>query len=120
MWTISKVFTEFVTILLLYVLVFGHETCGILATRPGIEPAPPALEGEVLTTGLPGKSLYFLITYSIRIIGSVTFQTQLDGILFFFNEISPFSILSSLFLQLCPILVLIIFFPLLYQLAFAA
>ena len=36
---------------------FGREACGILAPRPGIEPAPPALEGEVLTTGLPGKSL---------------------------------------------------------------
>ena len=29
---------------------------GILAPRPGIEPAPPALEGEVSTTGPPGKS----------------------------------------------------------------
>ena len=28
---------------------FGPEACGI-------EPAPPALEGEVLTTGLPGKA----------------------------------------------------------------
>ena len=36
---------------------FGHEACGILAPRPGIEPVPPAFEGEVLTTGLPGKSL---------------------------------------------------------------
>ena len=35
----------------------GHETCGILAPWPGIKPAPDALEGEVLTTGLPGKSL---------------------------------------------------------------
>ena len=35
---------------------FGQEACGILASRPGIEPAPPALEGEVLTTGPPGKS----------------------------------------------------------------
>ena len=25
---------------------FGHKTCGILAPWPGIEPAPPALEGE--------------------------------------------------------------------------
>ena len=32
-------------------------TCGILAPRPGIELAPPALEGKVLTTGPPGKSL---------------------------------------------------------------
>ena len=35
---------------------FGREACGILALRPGIEPTPPALEGEVLTTGPPGKS----------------------------------------------------------------
>ena len=25
---------------------FGREACGILAPRPGIEPAPPALEGK--------------------------------------------------------------------------
>ena len=31
-----------------------------LSSQTGIEPAPPALEGEVLTTGLPGKSLEFL------------------------------------------------------------
>ena len=35
---------------------FGPEACGILAPQPRIEPAPPALEGEVLTTGPPGKS----------------------------------------------------------------
>ena len=34
----------------------GHGGCGILAPQPGIEPIPPALEGEVLTTGPPGKS----------------------------------------------------------------
>ena len=40
---------------------FGCEACDILAPRPGVEPAPPASEGEVLTTGLPGKSrVYFL------------------------------------------------------------
>ena len=37
-------------------LVFGHQACGILAPQLGIKPAPPALEGKVLTTGLPGKS----------------------------------------------------------------
>ena len=36
---------------------FGPEACGILAPWPGIEPAPPALEGKVLTTGPTGKSL---------------------------------------------------------------
>ena len=57
MWTISKVFLEFVTILLLlYVLVFWPEACGILVPRPWIEPITPALEGEVFTTGGPGKS----------------------------------------------------------------
>ena len=41
MWTILKVFNEFVTILLLFsALVFGHEACGVLTPPPGIEPAP--------------------------------------------------------------------------------
>ena len=35
---------------------FGCEACGILVLWPGIKPAPPALEGEVLTAGPPGKS----------------------------------------------------------------
>lgn len=39
---------------------FGHQTCEILALQPGIEPAP-ALEGELLTTELPGKFLFIAI-----------------------------------------------------------
>ena len=35
---------------------FGHEADGMLAPWPGIEPSPPALEGEVLTIGPPGKA----------------------------------------------------------------
>ena len=59
MWTIFKVFIEFVTILFLFYVFgfFGREACGILAPQPGIEPTPHALEGAVLTTGLRGKSL---------------------------------------------------------------
>ena len=59
MWTVFKVFIEFVTILLLFFMfwVFGPEACGILAPRPGVKLTPPALEGKVLTTGPPGKSL---------------------------------------------------------------
>ena len=34
---------------------FGPEAWGILAPQPGVEPTPLALEGKVLTTGLPGK-----------------------------------------------------------------
>ena len=36
---------------------FGREEYGILAPQPGIE--PPAVEGKILTTGLPGKSPLF-------------------------------------------------------------
>ena len=35
---------------------FGREARGILAPQPGMEPAPPALEGEVSTNGPPGKT----------------------------------------------------------------
>ena len=30
--------------------------CGILVPRPGIEPTSPALQGEFLATGPPGRS----------------------------------------------------------------
>ena len=33
--------------------LFGCKACGILSPQPGIKPSPPALEGGVLTTGLP-------------------------------------------------------------------
>ena len=68
MWTVFKVFIEFVTTLLLfYVLVFGLKACGILAPYPGIEPAPPALEGEVLTTGPSGESQSFNFLLLLKI-----------------------------------------------------
>ena len=57
MWTILKIFTESVTILFLFYVFgfFGPKACGILAHQPGMEPEPPSLEGEVLTSGPPGK-----------------------------------------------------------------
>ena len=45
-------------------LFFGYEACGILASRPGIKPIPPALGSEVLTTGLPGKSFNLVLIKS--------------------------------------------------------
>ena len=45
---------------------FGCEVRGILAPQPGIQPAPPALEGKVVTTGLPGKSLAVVIPVENR------------------------------------------------------
>ena len=35
---------------------FDHKACWILAPWPGIKPTSAVLEGEVLTTGPPGKS----------------------------------------------------------------
>ena len=58
MWTVFKVFIEFVAILpLFYVCFFGHEIFGILALSTGFEHTSPALEDEVLTTGQSGKPL---------------------------------------------------------------
>ena len=47
MWTIFKVVTGFVTILLLFYVsyFFVYEACGTLASEPGIKLAPPSLEG---------------------------------------------------------------------------
>ena len=36
---------------------FNLEACGVLAPYPGMKSTLPALEGKVLTTGLPEKSL---------------------------------------------------------------
>ena len=55
MWIILKAFIEVVTILLQF-YVFGFFGCkarGILAP-----PTSPALEGNFLITGLPGKFLF--------------------------------------------------------------
>ena len=41
----------------MFFFLLSEEVCGILAPLGGgIEPTPLALEGEVLTTGPPGKS----------------------------------------------------------------
>ena len=58
-----------VTVLLRsYVLLFffSHQTCGILIARPGIEPTPPALQGEILMTGPPGKSLLSVKAFCLK------------------------------------------------------
>ena len=68
-WSIFKVFIESVTILLLsYVLVFWLRGMWDFSCPTRIEPAAPTLEGEVLTTGLPGspKLVIFLILGSFE------------------------------------------------------
>ena len=57
-----NIFIEFVIVLLLFYVLgffffFGPETCGIVALQLGTKLAPCVLEGEVLTTGQPGKPL---------------------------------------------------------------
>ena len=56
---------------------FDCKPCGILAPRPGIEPTPPALEGKVLTTGLPGKFLKLLGSIPILCFSKVNHSVQL-------------------------------------------
>ena len=55
-------------------MFFGPKAYGILSPQPGIRPVPPALEGEVLTTGPPGKSplSYFL---KLKLIQSIIYKT---------------------------------------------
>ena len=76
MWTIFKVFIEFVTILFPFHILdfFGREACGILAAQPGVKPASPTLEGEVLTTGPAGKS-----PCSVSRIHRLRSASQMDG-----------------------------------------
>ena len=57
---------------------FGPEVCGILAPWPEIEPAPPASEGEVLTTGPPGKSHYLSLNAALPITMYVAFTKLLS------------------------------------------
>ena len=58
MWIVFKVSIEFVTILFLFCFGFlAPKACGILSSLSEVELAHPALEGEVLTTGPPGRSL---------------------------------------------------------------
>ena len=57
MWTILKPLLNLLQYCFCFMFwSFGHEACRIMATPRGMEPVLPALEGEVLTTGPPGKS----------------------------------------------------------------
>ena len=47
---------------------FGRKACGIVAPQPEIKPAFPALEGKVLPTGPPGKSLSALSKSKLSVV----------------------------------------------------
>ena len=58
MWTIFKVFVNLLQYCFCFMFrFFVLEAYGILVPQRGIETILPALEGKVLTTGPPGKSL---------------------------------------------------------------
>ena len=46
---------------------FGHKACGILVSWAEIEPAPPALKGEFITTGPPEKSPVILFIDKVSV-----------------------------------------------------
>ena len=46
--------------------LFIYKALGILASPPEIKLTPLALEGEVLTSGLPGKSLCIYFTFGLE------------------------------------------------------
>ena len=64
---------------------FGHESNGILAHRPGIELSPLALEGEVITTGLPGEVI--TISWTTRKVPVVCFFKFLPWIFLFMPKL---------------------------------
>lgn len=67
--------------------------CGILGPQSGIEPMPPMLQCEILTTGSPGKHIYYmqynlLITF-LLICSDFTFPLEfmlLKDLEFFFKH----------------------------------
>ena len=68
------------TISLLFFMFYfvGHKVCGISALQPGTEPLPPALEGEVLTIGRPGRSLLCFLYFHNQPQPSALFLKQLS------------------------------------------
>ena len=65
MWTTFKVFTERVTVLLLfYVWIIWPQGMWVIISLTGIEPVLPALEVEVLSAGLRGSPSNWFLTHN--------------------------------------------------------
>ena len=52
-----------------------------LVPQPGVEPTSPALEGGVVTTGLPGKSPRYILLKGLMIV-----ELHLNKASFIFNK----------------------------------
>ena len=46
-----------IVISFIFIFWLSCAACGLFIPQTGMEPAPPALEGKILTTGPPGKFL---------------------------------------------------------------
>ena len=77
MWTAFKVFIEFVTILLLfYILLFWPWGTWDLSSLTRDQTRTSSLEGEVLTTGPPGRSPKRSFNALPRLKGTITSMTD--------------------------------------------
>ena len=73
---------------------FSCEAYGILAPQPGTEPAPPALEGEVLHTGLTTRQVLgqaSLTMGSIQVTGRPDYERTLQNLAEIFLKVIPIS-----------------------------
>ena len=89
MWILFKVFNLLKYCFFgFFMLWFGLKACGILALWSGIKRTHPAVEGEALTTGPPGKS-------SNKGFWVVFFFLKETYSFFFFNLLNIPSLLNS-------------------------
>ena len=85
-------FSDLPVLLLFYVSDFSRKVCGISAPWPGIRPTAPVLEGIVLTTGPPGKSLHCFLLHLHLIF---TERFSLTSFLKFLTLISDYIVIQS-------------------------
>ena len=63
----------------------SHAARGILVPWPGIEPTSPTLEGGLLTTGQPGKSLLIFFLKLLHLIILIPYKLSDQNPSFFLN-----------------------------------
>ena len=64
MWTVFKSLLNLLPYCFCFMFCLSdHKSCGILAPQSRLELTSPALEGQVLTTGLPGTSHLFILFF---------------------------------------------------------
>ena len=75
--TVSSSLSELIYNVVFISFLAAPEAYGILVSQTGIKPASRALEGEVLTTGPSGRSLYHSLFFVAIVV--------VFGLLFIFN-----------------------------------